>query len=210
MSDLAEPPKDPKTGLQEWLLARGMKLPSYVLLSREGPPPRPGLRHRRLRASAMTAGAPRAASVSPSGWLPPTCWPSCSGERGHRPQPVRVRRHSRRTERRQVDPLEPAGRRQAVDRHPEGADHAVPRAGHCRSRPGPDPAGGHAGHLPPAPAARPRHGGGGLEGGGGRRPADAPGRRPGRPDRRGARHRRGTARRRARGGRAGCCSTRST
>ena len=38
MTDLAEPPKDPKTGLQEWLLARGMKLPSYVLLSREGPP----------------------------------------------------------------------------------------------------------------------------------------------------------------------------
>jgi ribonuclease-3 len=38
MSDLAEPPKDPKTGLQEWLLARGMKLPSYILLSREGPP----------------------------------------------------------------------------------------------------------------------------------------------------------------------------
>jgi ribonuclease III len=38
MSGLVEPPKDPKTGLQEWLLARGMKLPSYTLLSREGPP----------------------------------------------------------------------------------------------------------------------------------------------------------------------------
>ncbi len=38
MSGLAEPPKDPKTALQEWLLARGMNLPSYALLSREGPP----------------------------------------------------------------------------------------------------------------------------------------------------------------------------
>jgi ribonuclease-3 len=37
MSGLAEPPKDPKTALQEWLLARGMNLPSYKLLSREGP-----------------------------------------------------------------------------------------------------------------------------------------------------------------------------
>lgn len=32
------PPKDPKTALQEWLLGRGMKLPSYELVSREGPP----------------------------------------------------------------------------------------------------------------------------------------------------------------------------
>ncbi len=38
MSSLAEPPKDPKTALQEWLLARGMQLPSYEVLSREGPP----------------------------------------------------------------------------------------------------------------------------------------------------------------------------
>ena len=37
MSGLAEPPKDPKTALQEWLLARGMPLPSYTLLSRAGP-----------------------------------------------------------------------------------------------------------------------------------------------------------------------------
>jgi ribonuclease-3 len=38
MSGLTEPPKDPKTALQEWLLGRGMDLPSYVVLSREGPP----------------------------------------------------------------------------------------------------------------------------------------------------------------------------
>ena len=38
MEGLAEPPKDPKTALQEWVLARGMQLPSYALVSREGPP----------------------------------------------------------------------------------------------------------------------------------------------------------------------------
>ena len=38
MTATLSPPKDPKTALQEWLLARGMKLPSYVTVSREGPP----------------------------------------------------------------------------------------------------------------------------------------------------------------------------
>jgi ribonuclease-3 len=38
LAGLAEPPKDPKTALQEWLLGRGMDLPRYVQVSREGPP----------------------------------------------------------------------------------------------------------------------------------------------------------------------------
>ena len=38
MAGLTEPPKDSKTALQEWLLGRGMNLPNYVVLSREGPP----------------------------------------------------------------------------------------------------------------------------------------------------------------------------
>jgi len=38
MASHVAPPKDPKTALQEWLLGRGMKLPSYDLVSREGPP----------------------------------------------------------------------------------------------------------------------------------------------------------------------------
>lgn len=35
---MTAPPKDPKTALQEWVLARGMALPHYELVSREGPP----------------------------------------------------------------------------------------------------------------------------------------------------------------------------
>jgi ribonuclease-3 len=41
MAGLAEPPKDPKTALQEWLLGRGLQLPAYAQLSREGPPHEP-------------------------------------------------------------------------------------------------------------------------------------------------------------------------
>lgn len=38
VADMAAPPKDPKTALQEWVLARGLPLPQYDQLSREGPP----------------------------------------------------------------------------------------------------------------------------------------------------------------------------
>ncbi|MBC7800475.1 MAG: ribonuclease III, partial [Gemmatimonadaceae bacterium] len=37
MTGLVLPPKDPKTGLQEWLMARGLPLPIYVVDSRSGP-----------------------------------------------------------------------------------------------------------------------------------------------------------------------------
>ena len=37
MTEIASPPKDPKTALQEWLLGRGAPLPAYEVASREGP-----------------------------------------------------------------------------------------------------------------------------------------------------------------------------
>lgn len=41
MEALRLPPKDPKTRLQEWVMARAMPLPDYQLVSREGPPHAP-------------------------------------------------------------------------------------------------------------------------------------------------------------------------
>lgn len=38
MAGMAAPPKDAKTALQEFLLARGLALPQYELVSRDGPP----------------------------------------------------------------------------------------------------------------------------------------------------------------------------
>jgi ribonuclease-3 len=41
MSRLETPPKDAKTTLQEWVQARGLGLPTYVVASRVGPPHAP-------------------------------------------------------------------------------------------------------------------------------------------------------------------------
>lgn len=41
MAEDPEPPRDPKTVLQEWVLARAMPLPSYVVVRSEGPAHRP-------------------------------------------------------------------------------------------------------------------------------------------------------------------------
>lgn len=60
----ALPPKDPKTALQEWLLGRGMPLPSYALESAEGPShaPRFVIRVQASGKSGVgTAGSKRAA-----------------------------------------------------------------------------------------------------------------------------------------------------
>lgn len=41
MDAQSEPPKDAKTALQEWVQARGMELPDYVVTTRSGPPHAP-------------------------------------------------------------------------------------------------------------------------------------------------------------------------
>jgi ribonuclease-3 len=41
MKAVLAPPKDPKTGLQEWAQARGKPLPAYTLVQTKGPPHQP-------------------------------------------------------------------------------------------------------------------------------------------------------------------------
>ena len=92
---------------------------------------------------------------------------------------LRLRRDPRRAQRRQVDPAQPPGRHQGVDRDLEGPDHAPPHPRHHRQ--GRRPAGvrRHARHLraAPRPPARAGDGPGRVARGRGRRPAAAGGRR---------------------------------
>ena len=48
----ARPPRDPKTALQEWAQARGLKLPTYTVVDTSGPPHR-----RRFTVAVEVAGA---------------------------------------------------------------------------------------------------------------------------------------------------------
>ena len=64
MEGQALPPKDAKTALQEWLLARGMALPAYVVEASDGPSHAPSFTIRveaAGRSATGTAGAKRAA-----------------------------------------------------------------------------------------------------------------------------------------------------
>ncbi len=74
MDGQALPPKDAKTALQEWLLARGLALPVYVVEAAEGPSHAPVFTVRAEaagRSGSGTAGAKRAAESRPR--------PSCCG-----------------------------------------------------------------------------------------------------------------------------------
>jgi ribonuclease-3 len=64
METQAAPPKDPKTGLQEWAQARGLELPHYIVASRAGPSHSPVFVVTVAvagRTGSGTAGAKRAA-----------------------------------------------------------------------------------------------------------------------------------------------------
>ncbi len=60
MATQAEPPKDAKTALQEWLLGRGERLPAYALVSQEGPP------HDPVFTVSVTAGERQGIGVAGS------------------------------------------------------------------------------------------------------------------------------------------------
>jgi ribonuclease-3 len=49
--DVIQPPRDPKTALQEWAQARGLKLPTYKVVDTSGPPHR-----RRFTVTVTVAG----------------------------------------------------------------------------------------------------------------------------------------------------------
>jgi len=60
METQAEPPKDAKTALQEWLLGRAQPLPAYALVSQEGPP------HDPVFTVSVTAGDSQGIGVAGS------------------------------------------------------------------------------------------------------------------------------------------------
>ena len=61
LSKLVEPPRDPKTALQEWVQARGLPLPSYRTVATEGPPHR-----RRFTVTVSIEGFSPATASGPS------------------------------------------------------------------------------------------------------------------------------------------------
>lgn len=72
MATQAAPPKDPKTGLQEWAQGRGLDLPHYVIASRAGPSHSPVFVVTVTvagRTGSGTAGSKRAAEQLAAGHL---------------------------------------------------------------------------------------------------------------------------------------------
>ncbi len=138
-------------------------VPAYTLEGREGPDHDPLF----TSASRSTATSRRPASAAPN--AKPSrrprrqcCFAKACGagrrgrmtkrnSRGH--HPVGLRRPDRRAECRQVDAGQPAGRRQGVDRHPQGADDARHRARHRHPQQRADRLRRHARHLQAAAPA---------------------------------------------------------
>ncbi len=61
LAALSEPPRDPKTTLQEWVQARGLPLPAYRTVAAEGPSHR-----RRFTVTVNIEGLDRATASGPS------------------------------------------------------------------------------------------------------------------------------------------------
>jgi ribonuclease-3 len=61
VKNMTQPPQDPKTALQEWAQGRGLKLPEYEMVGREGPDHAP-----KFRISAQVEGYPAATAAGPS------------------------------------------------------------------------------------------------------------------------------------------------
>jgi ribonuclease III len=61
MAEMEDPPRDPKTALQEWVQARGLALPSYELVATSGPDHAP-----LFTVAASVAGGDRATATASS------------------------------------------------------------------------------------------------------------------------------------------------
>ena len=61
IEEMEEPPRDPKTALQEWAQARGLALPAYELVATSGPDHAP-----RFTVAASVAGGERATATASS------------------------------------------------------------------------------------------------------------------------------------------------
>lgn len=61
LDEMDEPPRDPKTALQEWAQARGLALPAYELVGTSGPDHAP-----LFTVAASVAGRERAMATAPS------------------------------------------------------------------------------------------------------------------------------------------------
>ena len=61
IDEMEEPPRDPKTALQEWAQARGLALPAYELVSTSGPDHSP-----LFTVAASVAGGDRATATASS------------------------------------------------------------------------------------------------------------------------------------------------
>jgi ribonuclease-3 len=73
IDEMEEPPRDPKTALQEWVQARGLALPAYELVATSGPDHAPLFTVRASVAGAdpttATASSKRSAEVKAAAML---------------------------------------------------------------------------------------------------------------------------------------------
>ena len=67
-AEMAAPPSDPKTDLQEWVQGRGLPLPAYHLVATSGPDHAPNftiaVRVKGMEEASATASSKRAATGS--------------------------------------------------------------------------------------------------------------------------------------------------